>query len=99
MLLRLTYLVMHAELECLICSGAMRGKQYTYALLDERVPPVRMLEREEALAEPTRRYFTSHGPATVKDCAWCAGGVGMGDVYCLGTGDSEKHRAGQAYRD
>ncbi|HEU5102441.1 MAG TPA: crosslink repair DNA glycosylase YcaQ family protein, partial [Roseiflexaceae bacterium] len=29
--LRLTYLVMHAELEGLICSGAMRGKQHTYA--------------------------------------------------------------------
>jgi hypothetical protein len=71
--LRLTYLVMHAELEGLICSGAMRGKQHTYALLDERVPPARMLEREEALAELTRRYFTSHGPATVKDYAWWSG--------------------------
>jgi hypothetical protein len=71
--LRLTYLVMHAELEGLICSGAMRGKQHTYALLDERVPPARMLEHEEALAELTRRYFTSHGPATVKDCAWWSG--------------------------
>jgi hypothetical protein len=71
--LRLTYLVMHAELDGLICSGAMRGKQHTYALLDERVPPARMLEREEALAELTRRFYTSHGPATVKDCAWWSG--------------------------
>lgn len=68
--LRQTYLVVYAELEGLICSGAMRGKQHTYALLDERVPPARALERDEALAELTRRYFTSHGPATVKDCAW-----------------------------
>ena len=71
--LRLAYLVMHAELEGLICSGAMRGKQHTYALLDERVPPARMLDRDAALAELTRRYFTSHGPATVKDCAWWSG--------------------------
>jgi winged helix DNA-binding protein len=71
--LRLTYLVMHAELEGLICSGAMRGKQHTYALLDERVPAARALEREEALAELTRRFFTSHGPATIKDCAWWSG--------------------------
>jgi hypothetical protein len=71
--LRLTYLMMHAELEGLICSGAMRGKQHTYALLDERVPAARLLERDEALAELTRRYFTSHGPATVKDFAWWSG--------------------------
>jgi hypothetical protein len=71
--LRLTYLLMHAELEGLICSGAMRGKQHTYALLDERVPTATFLERDEALAELTRRYFTSHGPATVKDFAWWSG--------------------------
>lgn len=71
--LRLAYLVMHAELEGLICSGAIRGKQHTYALLDERVPAARILERDEALAELVRRYFTSHGPATVKDCAWWSG--------------------------
>jgi Winged helix DNA-binding domain len=71
--LRLTYLVMHAELEGLICSGAMRGKQHTYALLDERVPAMRTLAREEALAELTRRYFMSHGPATIKDFAWWSG--------------------------
>jgi len=71
--LRLAYLVMHVELEGLICSGAPRGKQHTYALLDERVPPASMLEREEALAELTRRSVTSHGPATVKDCAWWSG--------------------------
>jgi hypothetical protein len=38
---RLAYIVMAAELDGLICSGARRGKQFTYALLDERVPPAR----------------------------------------------------------
>lgn len=71
--LRLTYLVMYAELEGLICSGLMRGKQHTYALLEERVPPAPALTRDEALAELVRRYITSHGPATIKDFAWWSG--------------------------
>jgi hypothetical protein len=70
---RLAYLVMHAELEALICSGSRRGKQFTYALLDERVPPTVPIHRDEALAELTRRYFTSHGPATPHDFSWWSG--------------------------
>jgi hypothetical protein len=65
--LRLTYLVMRAELDRVICSGALRGKQHTYALLDERAPQAEIFERDEALATLTRRYFTSHGPATLRD--------------------------------
>jgi hypothetical protein len=69
----LAYLMMRAELDGTICSGALRGKQHTYALLDERVPPARTLERDEALAALTRRYFISHGPATLKDYVWWSG--------------------------
>ncbi len=68
--LRASYLMMRAELDMLICSGPRRGKQFTYALLDERAPAASSLPRDEALAELTRRYFTSHGPATLKDFAW-----------------------------
>ena len=71
--LRLGHLVSRAELDGLICSGARRGKQHTYALLDERAPHAKILEREEALAELTGRYFRSHGPATVQDFAWWSG--------------------------
>jgi len=71
--LRLGYLLIHAELEGIICSGARHGKQFTYALLEERVPPAKTLERDEALAELARRYFTSHGPATARDFAWWSG--------------------------
>ena len=67
---RLAFLVMQAELSGLICSGPVEGKQHTYALLDERAPASLNLTKEEALAELTRRYFTSHGPATVKDFSW-----------------------------
>jgi hypothetical protein len=66
-------IMMHAELEGLICSGPRRGKQFTYALLEERVPPTPALSREAALAELARRYFTSHGPAQVHDFAWWSG--------------------------
>ncbi len=71
--MRLTYIVMYAELEGIICSGARRGKQFTYALLDERVPPGPAMEGEAALAELTKRYFTSHGPALLKDFVWWSG--------------------------
>ena len=75
--LRLAYFVMRAELDALICSGAMRGKQQTYALVDERAPNATELTMDEALAELTRRYFTSRGPATVKDLArWSSLKVG-----------------------
>jgi len=38
-----------------------------YALLDERAPQAKTLGAEAALAELTRRYFTSRGPATLND--------------------------------
>ena len=64
---------MQAELDALICSGPRRGKQFTYALLEERVRRARPLPRDEALAELARRYFTTRGPATVQDCARWSG--------------------------
>ena len=67
--MRLAYIVMQAELEGLICSGAVRGKQHTYALLTERAPEARTLGDDEALARLTQRYFIGHGPATVQDFA------------------------------
>ena len=70
---RLAYILMHAELEALICSGPRNGKQLTYALLEERVPRTRALSAEEALTRWTLRYFLSHGPAQAKDFAWWSG--------------------------
>jgi len=69
----LALVVMHAELEGLVCSGPRRGRQSTYALLDRRVPAARPLDRDEALAELTTRYLRSHGPATVRDFVWWSG--------------------------
>jgi hypothetical protein len=69
----LGHLVMHAELDAVVCSGPRRGKQFTYALLDDRVPPAPAPDRDQALAQLTARYFTSHGPATVRDFVWWSG--------------------------
>src|SRR5205814_5605181 len=70
---QLAYLMIRAELDGVICSGPRRGKQFTYALIDERAPHARTLGREEALAELTRRYVSSHGPATLRDYVWWSG--------------------------
>ncbi len=71
---RLPHLLGHAELQGLLCSGAPRGKQATWALLAGRAPrPGAAPAREEALAELARRYFRSRGPATVADFAWWSG--------------------------
>ena len=65
--IRVAYILMHAELEQVVCSGPRRGKQQTYASLDKRVPAGPEQTREEALAELTLRFFRSRGPATVRD--------------------------------
>ena len=70
---RLGHLLMRAELDRVICSGALRGKQHTYALFDERVPASAPLERDEALARLARRYLVSRSPASAQDFAWWSG--------------------------
>jgi hypothetical protein len=70
---RLGQLIMRAELDALVCSGTMTGKQHTYALVEERAPNARSLPRDDALAELAGRYFTGHGPALVQDFAWWSG--------------------------
>lgn len=50
-----------------ICFAAREGKQHAFALFDEWIPNSRKFERDAALAELARRYFTSHGPATLQD--------------------------------
>jgi hypothetical protein len=64
---RLVSIMMNAELEGLVCSGARQGKQFTYALLEERAPKANVKTRDESLAELALRYFTSRGPATIRD--------------------------------
>ena len=56
-----------------LCFGPRRGRQQTFVLLDEWVPPSSPRKRDEALADLALRYFTSHGPATAQDFAWWSG--------------------------
>ena len=64
---RLTYLIMAAELDGIICSGPRQAKQFTYALLDKRVPEKETLSYDDALVELSTRYFATRGPATIQD--------------------------------
>ena len=70
---RLGFIIGRAELDAIVCSGALRGKQHTWALIEERVPAAKVLTRDEALVELTRRFFTSHGPAQLIDFVWWSG--------------------------
>ena len=70
---RMAYIMARAELDSVVCSGAMSGKQQTYALFDERVPAKMGPDGEAALAELARRYFITRGPATLKDFVWWSG--------------------------
>jgi hypothetical protein len=70
---QLGHILLHAELDAMVCSGPPRGRQQTYALLEARAPAAIELERELAVAELTWRYFSSHGPALVRDCGWWSG--------------------------
>lgn len=65
-------LLAHAELHGQICSGEVVDGKHTYALMSERVPNSRRLDRDEALAELALRYFTGHGPATERDLSYWA---------------------------
>src|SRR4030095_2986621 len=74
------------------------GNQFTYALLEERLPQTKRIDREKALATLTQRYFTSHGPATVQDFMWWSGltaidaktGINMVQRRLTKTSDGDK---------
>ena len=67
--MRLSYLVMRAELDGLIVSGPLRGQQHTYALLAERLAGRPTSTPDDPLAELWRRFVVGHGPASVRDFA------------------------------
>lgn len=68
-----SHFMLRAEIDGIICSGVMKGKKQTYALLTERVPVRNTLSKEEALAKLAKSYFSSHGPATLPDFVWWSG--------------------------
>jgi hypothetical protein len=54
----------------LLCLGPMRGNDQAVVLLSEWVRNPHTPERDEALGEFVSRFFSSHGPATLRDFAW-----------------------------
>jgi hypothetical protein len=73
---RLVHLMSHAEFDEVLISGAMAGKQQTYAAFDDRVPPDDgpfgadgLFDPAAALAALAGRYIAARGPATAKDFA------------------------------
>lgn len=72
------HLMFCAELDGIVCSGEIRNKDQTYAMLRERVPHIEKIDRDEALSRLARKYFTSHCPASARDFAWWSG-LSLGD--------------------
>jgi hypothetical protein len=70
---RVPHLLTCAELEGLVTSGPRRGRQFTWALFDERAPRIVSFDREAVKADLAGRYFRSHGPAQLRDFTWWSG--------------------------
>jgi hypothetical protein len=70
---RASHLLFGAELDGILCSGRTCGGRHMYALLRERCPKTKTLNRDEALAKLALKYFNSHNPATIQDFAWWSG--------------------------
>ena len=69
----LTSLLVRMEIEGLLCSGEMQGREATWALLSERVPTIYSLTPDEALKQLALKYFRSHSPASLEDFVWWSG--------------------------
>jgi len=70
---QMNHVIIGAEANGIVCSGILREKKHTYALLEKRVPAEQPLGKEESLAKLARMYFTGHGPATLHDFVWWSG--------------------------
>jgi hypothetical protein len=67
------HILRRAGRDGIVCYASRDGKQHTFALLDDWVPKARQLDHNQAVAELASRYFSSHGPATIKDYLWWSG--------------------------
>jgi len=76
---RLSYHIRLAEYSGLLCSGDLTPLRRTCALVADKLPSAPAFSREESLAMLARKYFRSHGPATVEDFSWWSG---LGLIEC-----------------
>ena len=75
---RLSYHIRLAEYSGLLCSGDLFPMKHSYALVDMKLPQQNPVPKDEALALLARKYFRSHGPATLEDFVWWTG-MNIGD--------------------
>ena len=75
---RLSYHIRLAEYSGLLCSGDLFPMKHSYALVEDKLPRQNPVPRDEALALLARKYFRSHGPATLEDFVWWTG-LNIGD--------------------
>lgn len=67
------HLLFLAEIEKLVCSGKSKKNKHSYALFNERIIDHRKIHREEAIHQLAKTYFSSRGPASIKDFSWWSG--------------------------
>ncbi|MFV0336914.1 MAG: winged helix DNA-binding domain-containing protein, partial [Chthoniobacterales bacterium] len=65
--------ISYAEMEGVLMNGRQKGRTQTFTLFEEWAPRKKTICRDEALARLARKFFTSHGPATIPDFAWWSG--------------------------
>jgi hypothetical protein len=70
--LRSSHIMLRAETDRIVCNGPKKENQFTYALLSEKAVS-KKLSKEEALTLLAKKYFQSHGPATLQDFSWWSG--------------------------
>lgn len=78
---RLSYHIRLAEYSGLLCSGDLFPMKPSYALANMKLPPQHPMPKDEALALLARKYFRSHGPATLEDFVWWTG-LNISDCKC-----------------
>ena len=70
---RLSYHIRMAEMSGTLCSGDLLTMKATYALTANKVKQKMQMEKDEALAYFTHKYFQSRQPATLEDFVWWSG--------------------------
>jgi hypothetical protein len=67
------HILRHLCMDRMLCFGPHAERLPTFTLFDDWIPPSPTRERDEALQAIAERYFTSHGPATLRDFVWWTG--------------------------
>ena len=70
---RLSYHLRLAEYDGLMCSGDLHPTNRTLALVSDKIGEGPRMDRDQALALLTRKYFRSHAPASLEDFVWWSG--------------------------